>query len=222
MRGHVVHARQGDRARYRPLHSKLSNSSQPQEVVNALMRLHAFRTLYIADLDAILGRGDNSPHIRSIGRDHPDLDLWIDAGLRDDRAISHWRRTGARYHPVIGSESLSSVHCLRHPVFDPTRYVILSLDFQGDTFLGPPQLATTPSLWPQRVILMMLERVGSNQGPELERLQRFAARSPTTAWYVGGGVRGAHDLQALAAIGASGALVASALHAQVIDASTLA
>ena len=48
--------------------------------------------------------------------------------------------------------------------------IVLSLDFRGDAFQGPQEILAEPALWPQRVIVMTLARVGSGAGPDLERL----------------------------------------------------
>src|SRR5215203_2024938 len=46
---------------------------------------------------------------------------------------------------------------------------ILSLDFRGEDFVGPPSLLDDPSLWPCAVIAMTLARVGTSTGPDLLR-----------------------------------------------------
>src|SRR3954449_11962344 len=97
--GLVVHARGGERDSYRPLTSPLAASAQPAEVVRrllpphpaapaepaevvrGLLTLHAFRSLYIADLDAIRKQGQHSAAVRALHAEHPDLDLWVDAGF---------------------------------------------------------------------------------------------------------------------------------------------
>ena len=66
MGGLVVHARAGERDRYRPLESPLAASSEPADVVRGLLALHPFRSLYIADLDAIQGRGDHVAAVRAL------------------------------------------------------------------------------------------------------------------------------------------------------------
>jgi len=92
------------------------------------------------------------------------------------------------------------------------RRVILSLDFRGDAFIGPPALLGAPELWPQRVIVMTLERVGSAAGPDLETMAELHRRAPRTTLIGAGGVRTADDLASSQAAGASAWLVASALH----------
>ena len=89
---------------------------------------------------------------------------------------------------------------------------MLSLDFRGDDFLGPAELLTEASLWPRRLIVMTLARVGSGAGPDLERLASVAARAGDRAIFAAGGVRGADDVAALAKAGIAGALVSTALH----------
>ena len=66
--------------------------------------------------------------------------------------------------------------------------------------------------WPARVIVMTLDRVGSQSGPDLERLRTVKAAAKDRAIYAAGGVRGADDLQLLMNAGITGVLVASGLH----------
>ena len=57
--GLVVRARMGQRDQYRPIETPLSPTSHPADVVQGLMSVFPFRTLYVADLDAIERTGDN-------------------------------------------------------------------------------------------------------------------------------------------------------------------
>jgi phosphoribosylformimino-5-aminoimidazole carboxamide ribotide isomerase len=112
--------------------------------------------------------------------------------------------------PVVGSESVEEMDAPRM-LRDAAR-VVLSLDFRGETFLGPQSLLHSPELWPKRVIAMTLERVGGNGGPDFSRLARIMSRAQGREIFAAGGVRDAHDLSTLRAAGAKGALVASSLH----------
>jgi phosphoribosylformimino-5-aminoimidazole carboxamide ribotide isomerase len=89
---------------------------------------------------------------------------------------------------------------------------VLSLDRRGDAVLGPLALTERPALWPARVIHLDLARVGARAGPDLAAIERLHSLSPGTALYAGGGVRSMEDLRALQHAGASGALIATALH----------
>lgn len=114
---------------------------------------------------------------------------------------------------IIGSESLNSLddYIVARRSAGPD--APLSLDFRGDAFVGPPALLDNADLWPTRVIVMTLARVGSGEGPDIARLGAIAARAQGRAVYAAGGVRHADDLRALGDLGIAGALVATALHA---------
>lgn len=207
--GEVVHARQGRRDEYRPIETPLSATSAPRDVAAGLLRLHPFRALYVADLDAIEGRGDNQAALATLP---PQLDVWLDAGLRDEAGAETWKGT-----IVLGSESQADTRLLRALGSDPR--TVLSLDFRGDAFQGAPEILADPALWPERVIVMTLARVGAGQGPDLVRLAETIARAGSgRRVYAAGGVRDAGDLRAAASYGAAGALVATALHAGAIKA----
>jgi phosphoribosylformimino-5-aminoimidazole carboxamide ribotide isomerase len=198
-----VRALAGRRDAYRPLETPLAASSAPEEVAAGFLRLHPFETLYIADLDAIEGRGDNLAAVGRIAERFPGTRLWLDAGARASHGDAPWEN-------VIGSESL--VSDASPPDLSGRGDAILSLDFRGEEFLGPSALFERPALWPRRVIVMTLARIGLGQGPDVERLARVIAQAGGREIYAAGGVRDARDLENLARIGVAGALVASSLH----------
>jgi phosphoribosylformimino-5-aminoimidazole carboxamide ribotide isomerase len=228
--GTVVRARLGDRAAYRPIETPLSPTSDPLDVVAGLISVHPFRTLYVADLDAIEGKGDAGAVLVSISETFPELALWVDNGCSELSAaqdfLARFRRPPVPPPPsppptslVLGSESQRDCGLLRalrdHP------HVILSLDFRGDRFLGPDCLLSEPDLWPQRLIVMTLARVGSGAGPDLDRHAAIGERAGGRLIYLAGGLRDRRDLAAVKASGAAGILVASALHDGRISAADL-
>jgi phosphoribosylformimino-5-aminoimidazole carboxamide ribotide isomerase len=209
MHGQVVQAQMGDRASYRPLKSPLSPTSDAVDVVRGLLAVYPFPTLYVADLDAIERNGDNFPALRRVHAEFPQLQMWVDNGAGDDAALE--AVIGAGFGaPVIGSESQrdSALIAPRRG----SRAVVLSLDFRGDAFQGPEEILAEPTLWPQRVIVMTLARVSSGAGPDLERFAAIRSIAGGREIYAAGGVRDAADLSALKAVGAAGALIATALH----------
>ncbi|HTZ68440.1 MAG TPA: HisA/HisF-related TIM barrel protein [Roseiarcus sp.] len=209
MGGEVVHARKGDRASYRPLESSLSPTSDATDVVRGLLAIYPFRALYVADLDAIRGAGDNFPALRSIRAEFPTLEMWVDNGAADPAALETLIGAGLGA-PVIGSESQRDRALLSE--HRDSRRIVLSLDFRGDAFQGPAEILAEPALWPRRVIVMTLARVGSGAGPDLHRFAAVRSVAGKREIYAAGGVRDAADLSALKAAGASGALIATALH----------
>jgi phosphoribosylformimino-5-aminoimidazole carboxamide ribotide isomerase len=207
--GEVVRARMGDRASYRPLRSPLSPTSDPVDVARGLLAVYPFPTLYVADLDAIQGNGDNFAALRRIRSEVPALRMWIDNGAADPAALE--ALIGADLgEAVIGSESQRDGALIaRHK--DSMR-VVLSLDFRGRAFQGPEEILAEPGRWPRRVIVMTLARVGSGAGPDLKRFAEIRSIAEEREIYAAGGVRDGADLSALKAAGAAGALIATALH----------
>jgi HisA/HisF family protein len=216
--GAVVRAQVGDRASYRPLESPLSPTSEPVAVVRGLLTIYPFSTLYVADLDAIERHGDNFPALRRIRAEFPTLQMWVDNGAADLPALE--ALIGADLGaPVIGSESQrDSALIAAHRDFGR---IVLSLDFRGDTFQGPGEILAEPALWPRRIIVMTLARVGSGAGPDLARFAAIRSIADGREIFAAGGVRDAADLSALRAAGASGALIATALHERRIVAADL-
>jgi phosphoribosylformimino-5-aminoimidazole carboxamide ribotide isomerase len=206
--GRVVHARRGRRDAYQPLRSRLCRSCEPAEVVAGLLRLHGFSTLYIADLDAIRRRGNQTAPIRALREQFPHLELWIDPGIDTRARYDAWRHAAPGL-PVLGSETLAEPGLLADALAADD---LLSLDFSGDKLLGPPELLERPERWPRRVIAMCLDRVGADAGPNTRRLQQLRRLSPAAQLYAAGGVRDLEDLLRLRQLGLSGALLASALH----------
>lgn len=219
MDGQVVRAVRGDRANYRPLTSNLVQGSTPEVIVGALLQLYPFRTFYLADLDAILGRGHHKATIETLRRQFPTVEFWVDAGFQTQAEVEAWLGLGLAT-PVIGSETLRSASLFAD--LDLVDSAVLSLDYRGESFTGPAELEAAVERWPNRVIAMTLGRVGSQSGPDTDRLSALKTRAPTRRLYAAGGVRGASDLATLTELGAAGVLLASALHDGALGSADLA
>ncbi|MGH8644684.1 MAG: HisA/HisF-related TIM barrel protein [Gammaproteobacteria bacterium] len=210
MGGQVVAADGGERDRYSPLRSPLCGSSDPRKVLEALLTLFPFNTIYIADLDAIRGCGDQFQAIAHLTAPHEQLRFWVDAGIASDAEMQRWAAL-TNVTVVVGSENQHSLRAaallLKH-----TRTVILSLDFRNGELLGPRKLLNQIQLWPPRVIAMSLHRVGSGHGPDFECLEALRRTAPQQQIFAAGGIRDRRDLVALQKLGVQGALCATALH----------
>lgn len=215
MGGHVVGAVRGDRSTYRPIQSALCSGSEPLVVARALLNCTGSNILYIADLDALTGGEPQVAIMAALLAALPSTSIWIDGGFRDAASSTVLLRAlgadGERVSPVFGSESLASLEAARIALSDPAG-AILSLDRCGDQILDEAGCWRDSSLWPERLIVMTLERVGAFNGPELDVLASIRTRAPRTMLVGAGGIRDAADLQAAATAGADAWLVASALH----------
>lgn len=215
MRGQVVRAVRGDRQSYRAIVSKLCDGSDPLQMARALCRHCASSRLYVADLDALTGGDAQADVLRALLQGLPALELWLDAGFADGAAAAALcQRIGApagRVVPVFGSESLRSLAALRAAFANPDAGV-LSLDRRDGQRLDPAGCWDHPELWPGRVIVMTLERVGADSGPDLDTLREVQARAPAARLVGAGGIRHAEDLVRARDAGAHAWLVASALH----------
>ncbi|MCX8003588.1 MAG: HisA/HisF-related TIM barrel protein [Burkholderiaceae bacterium] len=210
--GVVVRAVRGERERYRPIESRLVAGCEPVAVARALLDYTAAATLYVADLDAIRGGGVQTDALQALRAALPPAcALWLDAGFaRVDDGVALCRRLGAAVVPVFGSESLADAAELQQ--LGGRDDALLSLDQRGGAPLDPAGCFAQPQWWPQRVIVMTLDRVGSGSGPDLSALQWVRERAGTRVLIGAGGVRHVQDLAAAAAAGAQAWLVASALH----------
>jgi HisA/HisF family protein len=219
--GAVVRARAGDRANYRPIVTPLSTDSLPVNVLRGLLGLAPFPIVYVADLDAIAGEGDHRTTLRDIAEANPRLAFWLDGGFTTLASARPALRPGIV--PVFGSETLVDVDALAavFAALGPDGFV-LSLDYRAGELLGNPEIARRTALWPDRLILMTLDRVGTGGGPAIDGLQQLRERAAPRAVFAAGGVRGEADIVALEEAGIAGALVATALHDGRLSATALA
>ncbi len=212
--GVVVRAYKGQRDLYKPISSPLCPDSNPHRVVEQLLSVSTSDILYIADLNSIQNNGNNLDVILALATQHPDREIWLDAGIPSSLA------SAANITRVIGSESCTSLDALQ-AALTSTNNAVLSLDFQDRHFLGPPEILQHPALWPDRIILMSLDAVGSGHGADFASLQAILTQVKGRNVYAAGGVRHLDDLMRLKELGCAGALIASALHDLTIDRASL-
>lgn len=217
LKGQVVRGVRGNRQAYRPIESALCGSSDPVTVASILVDHCSTHQLYVADLDALMGGPPQREVLRRLLVALPTVELWLDAGFADAAAarslLSQLQPHTVRILPVFGSESLGSRQALQdcHEQFGGAG-AVLSLDRRDGERLDPAGCWDAVALWPQRVIVMTLERVGSGAGPDLATLAELHRQAPQTSLIGAGGVRMQEDLASAEAAGASAWLVASALH----------
>jgi phosphoribosylformimino-5-aminoimidazole carboxamide ribotide isomerase len=222
--GVAVHAVRGERESYRPLTSRIADGADPVLVTRAVRERLGLDELYVADLDAIAG-----------GPGHPDTlaalageaRVMVDAGVATPEAVARLLDLGVA-RVVIGTETLPGVDAFARLPDGP---LVLSLDLRAGRVISPDPaltrlgaaeaLARLAEAGAREAIVLDLARVGSREGPDVELIGELHALLPELQLLAGGGVRDAGDLRALAAAGAAGALVSTALHGGAIGADDL-
>ncbi len=218
--GVVVRGIAGRRKEYRPIQSALAPSSQPLAVARAFRDRFDLTTLYVADLDAILG---GEPAVR-IYRDlwSEGFRLWVDAGIREASEAESLAKNGVE-GLVIGLETVAGPDQLSAACARFGERVIFSLDLHSGKPLGERRGWRHPDAWSiaceavalgvRRVLILDLAQVGVYAGTGTEEFcARLAGEYPRVEVYAGGGVRGIDDLRRLQNCGVQAVLVASALH----------
>jgi HisA/HisF family protein len=212
--GVVVHARRGQRSEYAPLRSPLVNGCEPVAVAQALCAVCRTSMLYVADLDALAGAPIDVATLTGLAAV---AEPWVDAGATTPERAASLARAGVARN-VVGTESLGAGEA--DTAGGPRQ--ILSVDLRDGALISPrPELAgrdpaaAAPlaiALGVREVLVIDLARVGSGSGPPLDAVAQLAEALPGLKIYAGGGVRNDADLRALESAGATGALVATALH----------
>ncbi|MBI4841522.1 MAG: hisA/hisF family protein, partial [candidate division NC10 bacterium] len=133
--GVVVHAVKGERKRYQPVESVLADTAEPLAVARAFREKLGLQELYIADLDAIQGRGHHQALIARLAQQGK-VTLLVDAGVTDVERALELLAIGAG-KVIIGAETLASWEALvdiRAAV--PTQCLVFSLDMRAGQVLS--------------------------------------------------------------------------------------
>jgi phosphoribosylformimino-5-aminoimidazole carboxamide ribotide isomerase len=226
--GRAVHAVRGERERYRPVRSRLAtDDGDPLSIARALGSELELDELYVADLDAITGDGDNGETIAALARQSR---VMVDAGVDEPERARRLLALGA-HRVIAATETLPGPEALDR-LLEAVPEVVLSVDLRDGRVLSPdPQLAGLSALdgltrlartGLRQAIVLDLARVGSGTGPDVGLIAALHAAFGDLELLAGGGVRDVEDLRALRDAGAAGALVATALHAGVIGRRELA
>lgn len=218
--GRAVHGTGGDRARYQLVESSiLPVRGDALALAHAYVRVLKSSEMYVADLDAMGGGAPQYAMHRALARV---TRCWIDAGVRSELEAGALIDAGAD-RVVVGLETLPSFEMLRAIVMRlGADRVVFSLDLREGLPLSavqalremrPRELARRAvDAGVATVIVLDLARVGSAAGVDDAMMQELRAALPGVELIAGGGVRHRADLDRLAAAGANGALVATAVH----------
>ena len=124
----VVKAFSGERKKYRPIKSKLINSSNLENIIDSLLKEYKFKIIYVADLNAIIGNKNNFNIIKRVIKKFPQIDFWVDYGVRT--FLDFKKFENMPFKTIIGSETLKNIMELKKIYKHKKKEIILSLDFK--------------------------------------------------------------------------------------------
>jgi phosphoribosylformimino-5-aminoimidazole carboxamide ribotide isomerase len=216
----AVHARKGERAKYKPLKSILIDSSEPIEIVKFLNQKFKFKEFYIADLDAIIKKKPNLVLLTKILK-IPEIDIILDPGIRDSADLVRYSKFKLK-KLILGIETINSFDVINEAlkVFGKNR-IIVSIDMFNRNLIS--KIEELESWTPidlinrlkefsvQEIILLDLFRVGQKIGGIPKFYLDIRSNFKGTV-LVGGGIKNFEDLQLYYNHNFSGVLIATALY----------
>jgi phosphoribosylformimino-5-aminoimidazole carboxamide ribotide isomerase len=211
--GIVVKGYKGDRESYEPIerHSKICSTSDPLNVIDAIKP----RRTYIADLDRILGVGNNSPIIKSLSSRTKTL---IDVGIRQLTDVREADRIGDVV--IIGTET-GNLEVVRAA---QSMSVAVSVDITAGRVTSPdPALSGDPlaiiekmNLYKMRELIVLdINVVGTKQGVDYDFVERVIDVSGHPV-IIAGGIKNGEDVDRLEDLGAAGVVLSTAIHEEII------
>jgi phosphoribosylformimino-5-aminoimidazole carboxamide ribotide isomerase len=221
--GQVVHAVKGERQHYLPVKSVLCSTPDPIAIARAFRDRLGLNEIYIADLDALQSDG-NSNHRDTIAflAQKERLNILLDAGVWDIESARAWLDLGI-HKIIIGSETMNAWDVLKDipAAISPDR-LVFSLDLRAGKILSRcPALAAMAPIealrnlhtagWSE-IILLDLNRVGSESGIDHPFLAGVRTAFPDLRLLIGGGISNPKEVADLKARGIAGVLLATALH----------
>jgi phosphoribosylformimino-5-aminoimidazole carboxamide ribotide isomerase len=218
--GHCVRLLHGD------FEAETRYATDPETLLNKYRDLGA-NWLHVVDLDGARGGTlDNRAVILQLAAQQA-IKLQVGGGLRDKTALAQMLDAGIA-RVVIGSAAITEIEQVRAWIrhFGAER-ITLAFDVSIDDD-GIPRVMThgwqqqsAHSLWNAvdyylavgltHVLCTDVGRDGALTGPNVDLYAQAVQRYPQIAWQASGGIRNAHDLYALAKVGAAAAISGKAL-----------
>lgn len=211
--GRVVHANGGNRSAYPILKLEGYSAGEPLAVLDWLCMRYPFRSVYIADLDALSDRPPQMEVLQALTRAQPDCRLHVDApGQRPTLGI----------YPILATERLVG-DCMWTAQTNVKGGYWLSIDHRDQRLLG--QLPSPECLaGAHAVIDMNLNCVGKRMTARerLARVHPTVRAESVKSRILAGGIRTADDIRAAWHAGFRAVLCGSALYSGTLDGAVLA
>ncbi|TKJ22553.1 MAG: hypothetical protein CEE43_06595 [Promethearchaeota archaeon Loki_b32] len=221
----AVHAKKGERTKYKPLKSYLFQSSNPVEIIRILRKKYNFELFYIADLDSIIKKAPNFQILKEISK-ISNIDFILDPGIVDLEDITNFLRFRIK-NLILGLETIKNFKTIIQSLqILNQNNIIISIDMYNGQILSNAKDIKTQSpiklikkfesLGIKKIILLDLFRVGQKIGgiPQLylDILHNFNGDV-----YVGGGIKNYTDILNIKEQNFSGVLIATALYDGTIE-----
>ena len=215
--GNVVLAQMGNRDKYQPISSTLCDKPDIVSVIDGILTLAEFKTIYIADLDCIEKQQLDKSLWPKICAKYPNIEFWIDLGNINNQ-WGEFMDKSINVRPVIGSESYNNIQDLNHCIAAIRKYKpLLSIDIKDQKILGPEKLLSEMNSWPDNIIILSLSYVGSHCGPDIDSIKAIQKCTSNKTLYYGGGTRNTEDINQLRLLNIEGVLIANSLHRGIFD-----
>jgi len=221
----AVHAKKGERAKYKPINLKLIQSTNPIEIVQYLKSECKFKEFYLADLDAIIKNKPNFEILLEI-LDIPDIRIMIDPGIRNKGDLLMFSKFKIN-KLILGIETIESIDVIKESleIFGHNR-IIVSIDMYKEKIISNNRVFKAQNciqmvkkiedVGVKEVILLDLFRVGQKIGG-IPPLYTEIRKIFNGNLLIGGGIRNFEDLLMYKDLEFSGVLIATALYDGSID-----
>jgi phosphoribosylformimino-5-aminoimidazole carboxamide ribotide isomerase len=203
----AVHGKSGNRDEYKPLKSVICNSPNPIDVAMAYKERGA-ETIYIADLNFIIGSGNNFDVIKEIDF----VNKIVDIGVKRREDLENIKKIlNKDDKAIVATETLKDIELLKE------KDIVVSLDFKNGELLNyslDEVLSYVREDTP--LIILDISSVGTQRGINVE-LIKYVLDKTNNPVYVGGGIKGMEDLELCYDLGVDGVLIATAIHKGILD-----
>ncbi|CAN5444466.1 HisA/HisF family protein [soil metagenome] len=210
LHGQVVRGVGGRRNEYRPIVSRITDSTEPLTVARAILAATGAREIYVADLDAIVHGRQPSNEVFNV-----DAKVWLDTGAMITQPLPF------NVTPILAGECFIPESLLS---LKPS--AIFSIDMMNGVLLGDALNCWLGSdstvincvrrLWDygiHRFIILDIYEVGERRGlSTLAVCQELKAQFTEIELITGGGIRNADDLRHAADAGVDAVLISTAIH----------
>ncbi|MBD3215045.1 MAG: hypothetical protein GF311_20710 [Candidatus Lokiarchaeota archaeon] len=220
----AVHAKKGERNKYRPLESPLFDTTNPILIVRKLSSL-GFKCIYIADLDAIIKKNPNLELLEDITTNN-DVNIILDPGIRNEKEINTYLDIRIS-KLIIGLETIYNLDVISN-CFSllPKNKIIISVDMYRKKIISNCKslnnvdpikvIEELNNIGVCEIILLDLFRVGQKMGG-IPKLYEKIKKSFTGKVLVGGGIKNLNDVEIYQKADYAGVLIGTALYDGTID-----